>query len=119
MGFTPAAGLVMGSRCGDLDPGLFTYLARTESMTADQFDELVNQQSGMLDVSEISSDMRELLALEERDSQAADAISLFCYHTKKGNRLVCGRARRSGRDRVLWWYRRILWVDSITNLRRP
>ncbi len=83
MGFTPAAGLVMGSRSGDLDPGLFAYLARTESMTADQFDELVNQQSGMLGVSEKSSDMRELLALEESDLQAADAVSLFCYQAKK------------------------------------
>jgi len=83
MGFTPAAGLVMGSRCGDLDPGIFAYLARTESMTADQFDELVNQQSGMLGVSEISSDMRELLAREESDLQAADAVSLFCYQAKK------------------------------------
>lgn len=83
MGFTPAAGLVMGSRSGDLDPGLFAYLARTESMTADQFDELVNQQSGMLGVSEKSSDMRELLALEESDLQAADAVSLFCCQAKK------------------------------------
>ena len=83
MGFTPAAGLVMGSRCGDLDPGLFAYLAHTESMTADRFNELVNKQSGMLGVSEISSDMRELLACEESDSRAADAVALFCYQAKK------------------------------------
>ena len=83
MGFTPAAGLVMGRRSGDLDPGLVVYLARTEGMSAKQFDELVNKQSGMLGVSESSSDMRELLALENKDPRAADAIALFCYQTKK------------------------------------
>lgn len=83
MGFTPASGLVMGSRCGDLDPGLFAYLARTEGMTTDRFDQLVNKQSGMLGISEKSSDMRELLAHEASDLQSADAVSLFCYQTKK------------------------------------
>ncbi len=83
MGFTPAAGLVMGRRSGDLDPGLVAYLARSEGMTAEQFDDLVNLKSGMLGVSEISSDMRELLALENKDPRAADAIALFCYQTKK------------------------------------
>lgn len=83
MAFTPAAGLVMGSRSGDLDPGLVAYLARSEGMTADQFDDLVNQKSGMLGVSEICSDMRELLALENKDPRAADAIALFCYQAKK------------------------------------
>ena len=73
----------MGRRSGDLDPGLVAYLARTESMTAKQFDELVNQNSGMLGVSEISSDMRVLLALEDKDPRAADAIALFCYQAKK------------------------------------
>jgi len=83
MGFTPAAGLVMGRRSGDLDPGLVAYLARTEGMTAEQFDDLVNQKSGMLGVSETSSDMRALLALEGNDPRAAEAISLFCYQVKK------------------------------------
>jgi len=83
MGFTPAAGLVMGRRSGDLDPGLVAYLARTEGMSAEQFDELVNQQSGMLGISDRSSDMRELLAVEESDPRAAEAISLFCYQAKK------------------------------------
>jgi acetate kinase len=83
MAFTPAAGLVMGSRTGDIDPGLVAYLSRTEGVTAEQFDNLVNDQSGMLGVSEISSDMRELLAMEDKDSRAADAIALFCYQAKK------------------------------------
>ena len=83
MGFTPAAGLVMGRRSGDLDPGLVAYLASTEGMTPQQFHELVNHQSGLLGVSEISSDMRELLALENTDTRAAEAVTLFCYQAKK------------------------------------
>ena len=62
MGFTPTAGLVMSSRSGDLDPGLVSYLARTEQMSATQFQEMVNYASGLLGVSETSSDMRDLLA---------------------------------------------------------
>jgi acetate kinase len=62
MGFTPAAGLVMSTRSGDLDPGLVAYLARSEKMTAPQFDKMVNHESGLLGISETSSDMRVLLA---------------------------------------------------------
>jgi acetate kinase len=83
MGFTPAAGLVMGRRSGDLDPGLVAYLASTEGMTPRQFHELVNHQSGLLGVSEISSDMRELLTRENTDTRAAEAIALFCYQARK------------------------------------
>jgi acetate kinase len=83
MGFTPAAGLVMGRRSGDLDPGLVGYLARTEGMSAEQIHELVNHQSGLLGVSETSSDMRQLLAAEAHDPRAADAVALFCYQAKK------------------------------------
>ena len=83
MGFTPTAGLVMSTRSGDLDPGLAPYLARTEQITAKQFYEMVNQQSGLLGVSEISSDMRDLLAQESGDVRAAEAVALFCYQTKK------------------------------------
>ena len=83
MGFTPAAGLPMGSRSGDLDPGLIGYLARAEQMTAEQFDQMVNHESGLLGVSELSSDVRDLLALETTDIRAAEAIALFCYQTKK------------------------------------
>jgi acetate kinase len=83
MGFTPAAGLVMSVRSGDLDPGLLSFMARTERMTASQFDRMVNHESGLLGVSETSSDLRDLLAHEDDDVRAAEALALFCYQTKK------------------------------------
>ena len=83
MCFTPTAGLVMSTRSGDLDPGLAPYLARTEQMTTKQFYEMVNNKSGLLGVSETSSDMRDLLEHEKRDVRAAEAVALFCYQAKK------------------------------------
>ena len=83
MGFTPAAGVPMGSRSGDLDPGLVWYLAQTEHMTAEQFHQMVNHESGLLGVSETSSDLRDLLAREADDVRAAEAVALFCYQVKK------------------------------------
>jgi len=83
MGFTPTAGLVMSTRSGDLDPGVAPYLARTEHMTTEQFYEMVNHASGLLGVSETSSDMRDLLAQEAHDTRAAEAVALFCYQAKK------------------------------------
>ncbi|MEE4279810.1 MAG: acetate/propionate family kinase [Halieaceae bacterium] len=83
MGFTPAAGMPMGRRSGDLDPGLVGYLARSKHMTAGQFDRMVNSASGPLGLSDISSDMSELLACEQWDTRAAEAIALFCYRGKK------------------------------------
>jgi acetate kinase len=83
MGFTPTAGLVMGSRSGDLDPGLVYFLAHTEQMTASQFQHMVNHESGLLGVSEMSSDLSDLLARETHHVPAAEAVSLFCYQTKK------------------------------------
>jgi acetate kinase len=83
MGFTPTAGLVMGTRSGDLDPGLVSYLALTESMTAMQFQTLVNHESGLLGISETSADVRDLLAREANDPRAAEALALFCYQAKK------------------------------------
>jgi acetate kinase len=83
MAFTPTAGVPMSTRSGDLDPGLVWYLARTEGMTAEQFHDMVNRQSGLLGVSETSSDMRDLLAGRDADPRAADAIDLFCYQIKK------------------------------------
>lgn len=77
-GFTSAGGVTMRSRSGDTDPGLACYLARTEGLDATQFDDLVNFKSGLLGVSETSSDMREC-----EDSKAADAIAIFCYQIKK------------------------------------
>jgi acetate kinase len=83
MSFTPTAGVPMSTRSGDLDPGLIWYLARTEKMSTKQFHEMVNFQSGLLGVSETSSDMRDLLDCETRDVRAAEAIALFCYQVKK------------------------------------
>jgi len=83
MGFTPTAGLVMSSRSGDLDPGLVSYMARTEQMSATQFQKMVNHESGLLGVSETSSDMRDLLEHETQDVRAAEAVALFCYQAKK------------------------------------
>jgi acetate kinase len=83
MGFTPAAGVPMSTRSGDLDPGLVWYLARTEDMGAKQFNEMVNFQSGLLGVSETSADMRDLLDRETQDVRAAEAVALFCYQVKK------------------------------------
>ena len=83
MGFTPAAGVPMGTRSGDIDPGLAWYLARTEGLDAKQFDDLVNFKSGLLGVSGTSSDIRDLLLIECKDPRAADAVALFCYQIKK------------------------------------
>ena len=83
MGFTPASGVPMSTRSGDLDPGLVLYLAQTEHMTAQQFHHMVNRQSGLLGISETSSDLRDLLDKEASDVRAAEAVSLFCYQVKK------------------------------------
>jgi acetate kinase len=83
MAFTPTAGLVMGNRCGDLDPGIATYLSRTEGLQPMQIDHLFSHESGMLGVSETSSDMQALLAIEQQDARAAEAVELFCYQARK------------------------------------
>ncbi len=83
MGFTPASGLMMGTRAGELDPGLAYFMARTERMSAAGFQQLVNHKSGLLGLSGTSADMRDLLAREGRDPRAAEAIALFCYQAKK------------------------------------
>jgi acetate kinase len=83
MSFTPTAGVPMSTRSGDLDPGLLWYLARTEGLDAKGFNEMVNFESGLLGVSETSSDMRDLLDHETQDVRAAEAVALFCYQVKK------------------------------------
>jgi acetate kinase len=83
MGLTPASGLVMSSRSGDLDPGLPGLLARTEDMTPLQFQHMVHHDSGLLGISETSPDMRELLAVESHDVRAHEAVELFCYQARK------------------------------------
>jgi acetate kinase len=83
MGFTPASGIPMSTRSGDLDPGCMTFLLGQEGLTANQFHAMVNTQSGLLGISETSPDLRDLLQREASDRRAAEAIALFCYHVKK------------------------------------
>jgi acetate kinase len=83
MGLTPTGGVPMSTRSGDLDPGLVLYLARAEGITPKRFNEMVNFQSGLLGVSETSSDMQDLLRRETEDVRAAEAVALFCYQVKK------------------------------------
>jgi acetate kinase len=83
MAFTTASGVPMGTRSGDLDPGVVAFLARSEGMNAERFDELVQRESGLLGVSGISSDIRELLERAHVDHRASEAIDLFCYEIKK------------------------------------
>jgi acetate kinase len=81
MGFTPTGGLVMSTRTGDLDPGVLVYLRQREALSAEGLSRLVNQEAGLLGVSELSSDMRDLLASD--DARAAEAVELFCYQARK------------------------------------
>lgn len=83
MGFTPTAGLPMGTRPGDLDPGVAWYLMKTEKLSPTQFNKVINHESGLLGVSEISSDMQDLLEQQSVDVRAAEAVELFCYQTRK------------------------------------
>jgi acetate kinase len=83
MGFTPTGGVMMGTRCGDLDPGVLVHLMREKQFDSGQVDELVNQQSGLLGVSGISPDMKTLTDLRSREPHAREAIELFCYQLRK------------------------------------
>jgi acetate kinase len=83
MGFTPTSGVMMGTRSGDLDPSLAWFFAHAEGMTADQFQDLVNHQSGLQGVSETCSDMRDLLDRAGSDVRSAEAVELFCYQVRK------------------------------------
>lgn len=83
MGFTPAGGITMGTRPGDLDPGVAWYMMKSENLTPKQFNKIINHDSGLLGISETSSDMQDLLAKENDDVRAAEAVELFCYQAKK------------------------------------
>ena len=83
MGFTPISGLVMGTRCGDLDPGILLYLMKRHGMTFSELNDVVNKQSGLLGLSEYSADMRDLLERETTDARCAEAIAVFCYDARK------------------------------------
>jgi acetate kinase len=81
MGFTPNGGLVMSTRSGELDPGVPLYLLRERGLTPDALADLLERQSGLLGISTISADMRDLLA--SQDAPAAEAVELFCYTARK------------------------------------
>ena len=85
MGFTPLEGLVMGTRCGDIDAALLDYIAAKEGLTLNQVESLLNQQSGLLGLSGLTNDMRDLLAEahEHDDRRARLAIEIFCYRVRK------------------------------------
>jgi acetate kinase len=83
MALTPAAGIVMSTRSGDIDPGLPGFLARAAGVSTEQFDAMINHESGLLGVSETSSDVRDLLAREDRDARAAEALALLVHSAKK------------------------------------
>jgi acetate kinase len=83
MGFTSAGGLMMGTRPGDIDPGVAWYMMRSENLTPKQFNNIINHESGLLGISETSSDMHDLLKNQTSDIRAAEAVELFCYQVKK------------------------------------
>jgi acetate kinase len=83
MGFTPAGGLVMSTRSGDLDPGVLIYLLEEKNLRPAGLNDLVNQQAGLLGVSGISSDMEDLLDKEASEPHAREAVDLFCYQASK------------------------------------
>jgi acetate kinase len=103
MGFTSAGGLMMGTRPGDLDPGVAWYMMRSENLTPKQFNNLINHESGLLGVSETSSDMHDLLDNQMSDIRAAEAVELFCYLAKKMDWSVCRSTRRIGYISIQWW----------------
>jgi acetate kinase len=83
MAFTPLAGLVMGTRPGDLDPGLLVYLMRAEGLSPEQMDDFLSRRCGMIGISETSADMRDLVAHSPSDVKAREAVELFCYSARK------------------------------------
>jgi acetate kinase len=88
MGFTALDGLPMGTRCGELDPGVVIYLARERGMSPDQIESLLYKQSGLLGLSGISNDMRELLASDSPDARVA--VDYFVYRVARGLGALAG-----------------------------
>ena len=83
MGFTPTGGLVMGTRSGDLDPGVLLYLLREKGYDAERLERLVDREAGLLGVSGSTSDMKALLEMRQADARAAQAVEMFCYAVRK------------------------------------
>ena len=106
MSFTPTAGVPMSTRSGDLDPGLVWYLARTENMSAKQFNEMVNFQSGLLGISETSSDMRDLLDVRNAGRAGGRSGRAVLLPGQEMDRRIRGGVGRTGHAGVRWWHRR-------------
>ncbi|MFT4548652.1 MAG: acetate kinase [Verrucomicrobiales bacterium] len=83
MGLTPTGGMMMGSRSGDLDPGVIIGLLRDGGLDVGQLERLLNQESGLKAVSGISSDMQQLLEMSDQSPAAAMAVQMYCYHARK------------------------------------
>ncbi len=83
MGFSPAGGLVMSTRSGDLDPGVILYLLKEKGLGFSAVNRMVNKEGGLLGVSRISSAIKDLLDAEAEKPHSAEAVELFCYQAKK------------------------------------
>src|SRR6202012_977735 len=83
MGLTPTGGVMMGTRTGDLDPGVLLYLMREKHYDSNRLEKLVDKESGLLGVSETSSDMKALLEQSGTDPRAELAVEMFCYSVRK------------------------------------
>ena len=99
MGFSTLAGLPMGTRCGDLDPGVILYLLAEKGMTVERVQRLLYEESGLLGVSGLSRNMQDLLA-KTAEPAAAEAVELFCYHARR--HLAALTAALGGLDRVVF-----------------
>jgi acetate kinase len=100
MGFTPTGGIPMSSRTGDLDPGALWYIMKSEGLSLESLSHLINHESGLLGVSETSSNMYDLLEAQENDVRAKEAVELFCYEAKK--RIGAYAAAMGGVDTIIF-----------------
>jgi acetate kinase len=100
MGFTPIGGVVMGTRSGDLDPGVVTFIARASGLDPDRVEHELSHRSGLLAVSGRSADMRELIAHEADDGRCRLAVSIYCYEIKK--RIGAYAAALGGLDHLVF-----------------
>ena len=117
MGFTPTAGLVMSSRSGDLDPGLVSFLAATESMDAAGFERMVTHESGLLGISETSSDIRDLLEKEGTDVRAAEAVTVFLLPGEEMDWRLRGGSGGRRYVGIRRWHRRERLAGALAHLR--
>ena len=90
MGFTPLEGIAMGTRCGNIDPAIVTFLMKEENMSIDEMNNLLNKKSGVLGISGVSSDFRDIeAAAEEGNERAKLALDAYNYQSKTNDRFLC------------------------------